>query len=277
MRGTRRTRFERHASQVVFDPTSSSFVVTWAKCNRPVEERIAERKDPMAWIPSVSAIAELYDRGCIPRSQIVSAARAIGRAWSAGDRDMLDTEGAKKAAELVHDLSAMCVDASSQAVARDVGQAIRRLLDEMAAVRFAGCDMDDLREEKVIPPLEKSVAECFKIADFITWPYKSMRRRMMYCLNRKERTPVTYTLLSLLFDIGPCPLLSLSDKRAVRAAAMSESGLGGEFLEGTVVSFFKVALRIMRNVKADGDYAKTFSTIPQQQLIDSISGESAPR
>ena len=95
----RRTRFERHASQVVFDPDSSSFVVTWAKCSLPMEERVASHKDPLTWIPSVSAMATLYDRGCVPHTQTVYAARAVGRAVDAGDREMLDTEGAKKAAE----------------------------------------------------------------------------------------------------------------------------------------------------------------------------------
>ena len=133
---SRRTRFERHASQVVFDPVSSSFVVTWEKCSKPMEQRVAAHRDPLVWIPSVSAMATLYDRGCVPHTQTVYAARAVGRAVDAGDREMLDTEGAKKAAELVRDLSSMCVDATSPSVERDIRQAMRHLLDEIAAVRF---------------------------------------------------------------------------------------------------------------------------------------------
>ena len=271
----RRVRFERHASQVVFDPASSSFVVTWEKCNRPAEERIARQKDPLSWIPSVAAVADLYDRGCIPQSQVVYAAMSIGRAWAAGDRYMLDTDGSRKAAELLHDLSAMCVNASSQTVARDVGQAMRHLLDEMAEVRLLSLDEADFADEKVMPPLEKSVKECFSVKEFTTWPHKSMRRRFMFCLNKKERTQLSYTLISLLFDIGPCPLLSLSNRRIVRSIAIRESGMGGEFSEKTFVAFFRSALAILRKAKEDG-MSTIGARVAQQPFIDIISGSSTP-
>lgn len=262
-------RFERHASQVVFDPDSSSFVVTWAKCSKPVEERVAEHKDPLSWIPSVSAIATLYDRGCIPHSQTVFAARAVGRAVDAGDREMLDTEGAKKAAELVRDLSSMCVDATSPAVERDVRQAMRHLLDEIAAVRFINTPAKALEISEVMQVLDKATDECFSSHGFVSWPAQSMRRRFMFCLNKRERTEVAYTLVSLLFDVGSCPLLSLSDRRALRMQSIKASGIDDVFMPETVHNFFLHALKTMRGMKDEGR-SRLGERMTQQQLADSL-------
>lgn len=266
---SRRTRFERHASQVVFDPDSSSFVVTWAKCSRPEAERVAAQRDPLVWIPSVSAMATLYERGCIPHSQTVFAARAVGRAVDAGDRDVLDTEGARKAAELVRDLAYMCVDASSHTVERDLRQAMRHLLDEIAAVRFMNAGEEMFDGQKVMQTLEKSSAECFGIDGFASWPAQSMRRRFMFCLNKRERTEVIYTLVSLLFDVGPCPLLSLSDRRSLRMQAIRHSGICGAFSMDSVLSFFSFALGKMREMKECG--RSGLGRMTQQQLADSLS------
>ena len=266
---SRRTRFERHASQVVFDPDSSSFVVTWAKCSRPIEERVAAHKDPLTWIPSVSAIAVLYDRGCIPHSQTVFAARAVGRAIDAGDMEMLDTDGAKKAAELVRDLSSMCVDATSPSVERDVRQAMRHLLDEIAAVRFLNTPASELDESRVMPILNKATDECFSVHGFSSWPAQSMRRRFMFCMNKRERTEVAYTLVSLLFDVGSCPLLSLSDRRALRMQSIMASGIDDVFMPETVHGFFMHALNTMRAMKDEGR-SRLGARMTQQQLADSL-------
>ena len=271
----RRIRFERHPSQVMFDPSSSQFVVTWAKCGKPDEERLAARRDPMTWIPSVGAVATLFDRGCVPPEQVVFAARAIGRAWDAGDRDMLDTEDAKKAAELVHDLSSMCVDASSSSVARDVGQAIRHLIDEMAAVSFMNLRSEDLEDSEVMPALEKASAECLSIDGFGMWTHASMRRRFLYCMNRKERTPVAYTLVSLFFDTGSCPLLSLSDRRTLRMIAFRGTNLALSFTVEHMVGFFKNALSKMREMKASGR-CSLIEKMTTKQLADSLADSSEP-
>ena len=269
----RRVRFERHPSQVMFDPSSYQFVVTWSKCGKAFEERLAARRDPMTWMPSVGAVATLFDRGCIPSCQVVSAARAIGRAWEAGDRGLLDTEGAKKAAELVHDLSSMCVDAGSASVERDIGQAMRHLLDEMAEVAFMNVRSDELEESAVLPALEKAVMECLSLDGFCTWTHSSMRRRFMYCLNRKERTKVVYTLVSLLFDTGSCPLLSLTDRRTLRMMAFSSSGLVIGFTEENTMSFFRKALSKLREMKSEGRNSLG-TRMTQKQLADSLSGSS---
>jgi len=253
----------------VFDPSSSAFVVTWAKCGVPLEERIAVHKDPLVWIPSVAAVATLYDRGCIPPSQVVYAAMAIGAAWAAGDRDMLDTEEAKKAAELLHDLSSMCVNASSPSVAKDVSQAMRHLLDEMAAVAFAGTDAKEFEDGAVLPSLDKSTSECFADHRFTEWPAPSMRRRFLFSLNKRERTPVAYTLISLLFDVGSCPLLSLSDRRGLRMQSIKASGLSQSFSPAEVHSFFAFALSQMRNAKAEGK-TRLGARMTSQQLADSL-------
>jgi hypothetical protein len=196
---------------------------------------------------------------------------AVGRAWAAGDRDMLDTEGAKKAAELVHDLSTMCVNAASPSVARDVGQAMRHLLDEMAHVRFLNTPADELEESAVMPPLDKSIAECFAQEGFSSWPAPSMRRRFMFCLNKRERTEVAYTLVSLLFDVGSCPLLSLTDRRILRMQAIKSSGIESNYSPESVHAFFSHALLKMREAKADGR-PNIGSKMTQQQLADSLSG-----
>lgn len=268
-RSEKRARFERHASRVVFDPDSSSFVVTWAKCSRPIEERVAAHKDPLTWIPSVSSIAMLYDRGCIPHSQTVFAARSVGRAIEAGDRYMLDTEGAKKAAELVRDLSSMCVDATSPSVERDVGQAMRNLLDEIASVRFLNTPASELEESLVMPILDKATEECFSVHGFSSWPVQSMRRRFMFCMKKRERTEVSYTLVSLLFDSGSCPLLSLSDRRALRMQSIKASGIDDAFIPETVHVFFMHALNTMRAMKDEGR-SRLGSRMTQQQLADSL-------
>lgn len=257
----------------MFDPSLDQFVVTWAKCGKPDDERLAARRDPMTWIPSVCAIATLFDRGCVPSGQVVFAARAIGRAWEAGDRDMLDTEDAKKAAELVHDLASMCVDSGSASVARDVGQAMRHLLDEMAAVAFMNVRPEELEDSSVLPALEKAVRECMSLDGFCTWTHSSMRRRFMYCLNRRERTKVVYTLVSLLFDTGSCPLLSLTDRRTLRMMAFSKSRLVIGFTEESTMSFFRNALSKMREMKAEGR-SSLVERMTQKQLVDSLSDQS---
>jgi hypothetical protein len=93
----------------------------------------------------------------------------------------------------------------------------------------------------------------------------------MYCLKRRERTPAAYTLISLLFDSGSCPLLSLHDSRMLRMRAVSESGIGMGFTPETVYSFFAYALGRMREAKAEGR-SSVYGRITQQQLADSLSG-----
>lgn len=270
-----RIRFERHSSQVVFDPATSDFVVTWTKCGMPDSDRLAKKRDPSKWMPSVSAVSTLFDRGCIPQNRIVYAARAIGRAWNAGDRDSLDTEEAKKAAELVSDLSSMCVDPESESVAMDIGQAMRHLIDEMAAVRFASIPCEEFAESAVMPALEKAAEECMHVDGFESWPAVAKRRRFMFCLNRRERSEVNYTLVSLLFDTGSCPLLSLSDRRMLRMQAMREAKVGEGLTVDSICRFFRYALSRMRGVK-DAGLSRIGGTLSQQQLLDCISAADPP-
>lgn len=268
----RRIRFERHASQVIFDPASSSFVVTWAKCGRPPSERLTSVKDPLRWLPSVDSIATLYDRGCIPQSQTVYAARAVGRAFDAGDREMLDTEKARDAASLVRDISCICESSPfpvSQRSQIDIGQAMRSLLDEIAAVRFIETPLAYMDDASVIPVMEKAAAECFAIADFVSWPHPSMRRKFMFCLNRRERTNVIYSLVSLAFDVGACPLLSISDRRTLRLRAAFASGLSDSMSEETLVKFFREALSMMRQARTAGS-PRVCCDVNQQQFAESV-------
>lgn len=268
--GRLRVRFERNASRVVFDPGSHSFVVTWSKCNRPAGERLASSRDALRWIPSISAVTTLYDRGCVPSCQTVYAATAVGRAWDAGDRACLDTEGARKAAELVRDIATVCGDPSAQSASCDAGQAMRHLLDEMAAVRFAGADLSDEAVASVLESLGKATDECLAVPGFREWAPRDMRRRFLFGMKRRECTDVVYTLASLLFSTGSCPLLSLSDSRALRLNGIAESGLDGRFDRDAVMAFFRFALEKMRGMKADGRSSLGVH-LTQQQLTDTIS------
>lgn len=268
----RKVRFERNASQVVFDPSSSSYVVTWAKCNLPPEKRLEHRKDPLTYIPSVGAVATLYDRGCVPVDCIVYAAMSVARAWAAGDREGLDTESARKAAELVHDLATMCVNSSSPVVAKDVGQAMRHLLDEMAMVEFGDVPAEEFGDG-ILAALSKAAEECFSIPSFGEWPSASMRRRFLYCLNKKERTKVAYTLVSLLFESGSCPLLSLSDRRMLRMQAIRASGIDKDFSAQSATAFFRHALGEMRKMKEDGR-CRLGCHMTSQQLVDSLETQN---
>ena len=98
----RRIKFERRPSRVVFDPDCGEFVVTWSKCNLPLKDRLAAKRDSRKWLPSIDAIVSLYARGGQP---IQAVPLAIAKAWDAGDREGLDTDKAKKAAELIRDLA----------------------------------------------------------------------------------------------------------------------------------------------------------------------------
>lgn len=266
----KRIRFERHPSQVVFDPVSSSYVVTWAKCGKSPEERLKLRKDHKSWIPSVSAMAELYDRGMVEHDRIVYAASAIGRAFDAGDRAGLESDSSRKAAELVRDLATMCVDSSSPLVCGDVGHAMRHLLDEMACVRFANTPASDFRDEKTLPVLGKATDECFSVPGFTTWPAPSMRRRYVLCLRRSERTQLAYTLLSLAFDYGSCPLLSLSDRRVLRMQSMKASSmLADSPTKWSIMAFFANALSAMRTAKEEGRNNLGLR-MTAQELVESV-------
>lgn len=269
----RRVYFERHSSRIVFDAASDSFLVSWSKCNQTEAERLAARKNPLVWIPSVLALVTLYDRGCIPPDRIVPLARAIGRAWSAGDRETLDTEGARKAAELVHDLSSMCVDSGSPTVVRDIGHAMRHLLDEIAAVRFSIYPRELMDSEKVLFGLEKALDACLVNPDFLSWPARSMRKRFIYAL-RGRTTELDASLIALLFDTGTCPLLSLADRRSLRLRAVQASGLDERFARDQVLAFLHFALDQMVQAK-DADKSGLGTVFTQQQLVDSLTASSS--
>lgn len=269
-RTARKVRFERHASQVIFDPATSSFVVTWAKFGKTYRERMAAVKDPLSWLPSVSSIATLYDRGVIQQNQIAFAAIAVGKALDAGDRDMLDTESARKAAELVRDISCMCKDPTSQSESRDLGQAMRSLVDEIAAVRLSETDLSEMDEKKSFETLRNAMQRCFETDGFLSWSPSSMRRKFMFCLKRHDRTPFIYTLVSLAFDVGACPLLSLSDRRSLRMVVANESGLSERMTPDTMSAFFRKAISMMRNARANGQ-TRVCNDVTQQQLADSVS------
>ena len=254
----RKVRFERHPSRIVLDPASSSFVVSWTKCGIDAKSRLEASRDPKRWMPSVAAVADVCERGCVSGDGGWAAAASIGRAYDAGDRYLLDTDDAKKAAEMVRDLASMHAGKS------DVWQAIRHLLDEIAHVRFANAPASEF-DEQILVPLCRAFDECMSVEGFCDWPPSSMRRRFLYCLNRKERTQVAYTLVGLFFDVGSCPLLSISDRRAIRMSANSKfKGSDRERKE-----IFAFCLSEMASAKKAG-LSSIGARMTQQQLADSL-------
>lgn len=254
----RRVRFERHPSRIVLDPSASSFVVSWTKCGVDEKSRLAASRDPNRWLPAVSAVADVCERGCVSGDGVWAAAASIGRAYDAGDRYLLDTDAAKKAAEMVRDLASMHAGKS------DVWQAIRHLLDEIAHVRFANAPLSEF-DERILVPLFRAFDACMAVDGFADWPPASMRRRFLYCLRRNERTQVAYTLVGLFFDVGSCPLLSLADRRTIRMRANSifnGSGRGRKEL-------FAFCLSEMASAKKAG-LSSIGARMTQQQLADSL-------
>lgn len=245
-----RVRFERNASRVVFDPGSRSFVVTWSKCNKTADERISSRKDQLRWLPSVGAVTTLYDRGVVKLEQNVCAAAAIGRAWDAGDRELLDTEEAKKAAALVRDVASVCGNATSAPY--DAGLAIRHLVDEMSAVRFSEAEITREIVDGVLKRLDKAAEECLSVDGIRDWSPRDIRRKFLFCMKRKECTELVYSLLSLLFGTGACPLLSMSDRLMIRERGIASSGLSDSFDCLTVGRFFRSAANQMLDMKNNG-------------------------
>ena len=218
-------RFERHASRVAFDQSIPGYVATWSKCGLPDARRITGRPDPSRWIPSIAAMATLYDRGAVPQDRIVCAGRAVAMAWNAGDREMLDSESAKGAAEMVRGIAL-----SSGPGEMDMMQAMRTLADEIAAVRLMDAPRESLCDGAVMRALEMACAECMSVPGFASWPAQSMRRRFIFCLRKRHRTDFAYTLASVLFGAGACPLLPLRDRVSLARAAAEAcaGGVGGE-------------------------------------------------
>lgn len=232
-----RVRFERNASRIVFDPQSACFVVTWIKCDRPEEERVSGRQDPVKWVPSIHALVDLFDRGKVAHSQILPMAKAIGRAWSLGDRESLDTESAKYAAELVSQLASTYTTESQDDIATDIGQAIKCLSEEIARVRFMLTSFDDVSVNKTLDSLKRAVSECLAIPGYATWSNESQRRRFLFSLSKKERTELVYSIAALLFRCGACPLVPMGERKELRYDDEISSSKINNYLEWVMQLF----------------------------------------
>jgi len=268
-------RFERMPARITLDPGLGFYVVTWSKCGESEERRLSASKDPAIWMPSVSAVAELFDRGCVSQDRIIPAAVSVRRAWEAGDRLNLDTEGARNAASFVSAVLSMRADSSEQSFARDVWKAMRSLADEIAMARFVSEPSGSFAEDAVMPVMERAIAESSAEEGFLSWNPQCRRRRLLYAVRKRDATPVVYTLTSLLFDTGSCPLLPMLARRSVRAAAGAESGFFGSvgFSAEKATAFVASALRIMREANESG-LPSPSTKMTQQQLADSVSSSS---
>lgn len=264
----RRMRFERHASRVAFDPSLPGYVATWSKCGIPDAERLSRCPDPSIWIPSIEAMATLYDRGAIPLERTVCAGKSVAAAWNAGDRRMLDSGAAKGAAEMVRDMSM-----SGASGEMDMMQAMRTLSDEIAAVRFAETPRESLCDESALHALAEAGRECLSIPGFAGWPPKAMRRRLLYRLGRRRATDWAYTLISAMFGVGAGPLLSLRDRSALWSMA---EAAGIPRTVAAMPGFFGFAAGKLIEMKDAGLSRMEASSVPVVVPTEAPAGADSP-
>lgn len=273
-------RFERHASRVVYDQSMNALVVSWSKGDINSRKRLEARKDLKFWKPSVDAVLTLWDRMGSPEGLVFAVANAVRDAYETGDRSVLDTEAARKAASLVCDLMrlhAAATESSSTTEdisANDVRCALRRLMDEMAVVRFSNLPESAFAEESVLPQVVKALTACYAVPAFTAWVAASCRRRFLYELSNRGRTEVVYALAGLFFAVGSCPLLTASDRVALRDAILNDLGPCCNDLASTQ-AFFREALARLRALKHEGKAQFASLKISPQKLADSLPNKPA--
>lgn len=262
---SRKLCFERHPTQIAYDASTDAFVVRWSKKNGSKVE-----PDISKWRPSIGAVTTLYDRGKVESGQVLAAAKAIGCAWDLGDREYLDSEGCKKAAETIRDMSNV-EKGDVKFNEKDMKLLIRRLLDEMAAVRFMYEPQRNFSKEAMIP-MVKAIDRCYNTPGFADWPAISRRRKFLLCLKKRECTGVVYTIAALLFDTGACPLLSSMDRRTVRVMAMEKSNIQNDNGRDAMVEFVEYSMTKIREAKAAGE-CRIMGSLTQQQFSDTITSQ----
>lgn len=171
--------------------------------------------------------------GEISVARCMACARTVKEAWLAGDRYMLDTDGARKAAEIVADL------ADTKPDDMDICEALIDLSNEIAKVRLANTRLEEF---DILNECVDAIGKCYAVEGFADWTKKSQRRRFMFELPRKARTPVTQTLMGLYFAVGETPLLTLKQRKDMIGADRGEGPAGAE-------RFFSYCIRKMTEFK----------------------------
>ena len=218
-------KFERKTRHVMYDGTCGTYRVTWD----PVySDRRA--KDPKRHLVGVSAAVDFWDLADV-RTHCMACARAVGEAWSAGDRYLLDTDEARQAAELVADLSA-CQSPDED----DLCAALLDLQNAIARVRLQSLRMEDF--EGVLETCRRAIEKCIGTEGYSAWSAKSRKRRFMYALRQSERTPVVLTLMGLYYGVGPTPILTRKQR-----IQLERSQTDGEESVDGAVEYFDECLR----------------------------------
>lgn len=217
-------KFEKRTRRVMYVELSDVYRVT----ADPVTAKHRTPIDAKRYLVGVATAVTFWD-SVDRRAHCLGCAKTVKEAWTTGDRYLLDTDEARKAAELVADL------ADSKPDAIDICAALIDLQNAIAKVRLANTHLESF---DVLPVCSAALEKCYAIPDFKGWSAQAQRRRFLYELQRKDRTTVTYTLMGLYFKHGATPLLTSKQRQELMALDR------GEGLEGAV-QFFDNCLRQM--------------------------------
>jgi hypothetical protein len=205
-------RFEKRTKRVMYVQSGDIYRVT----SDPVTDKRRNPMDTRRHLVGVAAAVTFWD-SVDRRNHCLGCARTVKEAWKTGDRYLLDTDEARKAAELVADL------ADSKPDAIDICAALVDLQNAIAKVRLSNTPLEAF---DVLPACTAALEKCYGIPEFIGWSVQAQRRRFLYELQRKDRTSVTYTLMGLYFKHGATPLLT-SKQRQELLALPREDGVSG--------------------------------------------------
>lgn len=217
-------KFEKRPRKVMYVQSEDVYRVT----NDPVTARRRIPVDRRRKLVGIAAAVTFWDN-VEKRSHCLGCARTVMEAWNTGDRYLLDTDDARKAAELVADLAKTKPDNI------DICAALLDLSNEIARVRMINTP---LAAFDVLATCSETITKCFQVPDFKDWPPQSQRRRFLYELGRKDRNTVTYTLMDLYFGYGATPLLTTKQRQELMAVDRGEGAEGA-------VRFFDDCLRQM--------------------------------
>lgn len=196
-------KFEKRTRKVVYvescDIYRATFDVVTSRTRTPL--------DPKRCLVGIAAAVTFWDN-VDRRNHCLGCARTIKEAWNAGDRYLLDTDDARKAAELVADLADMKPDAI------DICAALIDLMNAIAKVRMSNTSLEEF---DILSSCTDAAKRCYEIDGFRDWTVQARRRRFLYELPRKDRTNVAYTLMGLYFEYGATPLLTSKQRQELMA------------------------------------------------------------
>jgi hypothetical protein len=217
-------KFEKRTRKVVYVEACNIYRVTFDV----VTSRSRTPLDPKRHLVGVAAAVAFWDN-VDKRNHCLGCARTVKEAWNAGDRYLLDTDDARKAAELVADLADMKPDAI------DICAALIDLMNAIAGVRMSNTSLEEF---DILAACTDAAKRCYEIDGFGGWTVQARRRRFLYELPRKDRTNVAYTLMGLYFEYGATPLLTSRQRQELMSLDR------GEGPEGAAL-FFDNCLRQM--------------------------------